>query len=99
MKTSVAVECHIKHDSETMADERIKTKIILLQQKLKKKSKEGLLWRLQKFKNKGFHLSKFFTMESRHKEIEYELVRLHVLEDKQNTDDVEWSCFNFCVGL
>ena len=83
METTVAV------DSETMPV----PKMILLKQKLKEKTKEGLLWRLRKFEDKGFYLSKYlyFTMKSRRKEIVHELLRLYVLEEESNFSSTQAS--------
>jgi len=51
------------------------------------KIKLKLLARLQKFEDKGFHLSKHFTMESRQEDILHELALLHVLKDMQDAGD------------
>jgi len=88
--------------SETMPDKKIEKKMLLLQQKWKEKTKEGLLLRLQKFEDKGFNLVKYFTMVSEREEMLHELARLHVLEKKIVTGNIEetrkciaWGCGNF----
>ena len=94
--------CQNTQKSETKPDKKIEKKMLLLQQKWKEKTKEGLLLRLQKFEDKGFNLVKYFTMVSRREEMLYELARLHVLENKQVAGNVEdtrkciaWGCGNF----
>ena len=78
------------------------TTLLFLQRKWKEKTKEGLLLRLQKFEDRGFNLVKYFTMVSGREEMLHELARLHVLEMKQVTGNIEetrkciaWGCGNF----
>lgn len=69
------------------------------------KIKVKLLARLRKFEEKGYTLSKKFTMESRREEILHELALLHVIKDMQDakSDEVPlpvrqciaWGCGNF----
>ena len=47
------------------------------------KVKLKLLYRLKKFEEKGFTLSRDFTMDSKLNEITHELALLHVLKDRQ----------------